>query len=70
MIQTLVSINLLNMYATALLGFLTIVTGILGFIGLGFGTIPNSRIVFVVLLLITIICFFWERKAKKKRYYD
>lgn len=70
MIQTLVSINPINMYATALLGFITLVTGILGFIGLGFGTIPNSRIAFVILLLITIVCFFWERRAKNKRYYD
>lgn len=58
------------MYLTTLLGFLTLVTGVLGFLGLGFGSIPLVQIFFYVLLAATIISFVIEIRSKRKKYYD
>ena len=58
------------MYLTSLFGFLAIVTGVLGYLGLGFGTMPELRIFFFIFLIITIVSFVFERRTKRKKYYD
>jgi len=58
------------MYISTLFGFLTLVSAVLGFLGTGFGAIPEMRIVFFILLAITVISFILERRRKEKKYYD
>lgn len=58
------------MYLTTLFGFLTLMSAVLGFLDLGFGTVPPMRVVFFVLLAVTVISFFLEWRKKDKKYYD
>ncbi len=58
------------MYLVPFLGILTIVTGVLGFIGLGYGSMPTFQIIFFIILAITIISFAMNRRKKRKKYYD
>lgn len=58
------------MYLTSFLGFLTLVSGVLGFIGLGFGSMNSIRIFFFIFLVGTLVSFFLAKSKKRRKYYD
>lgn len=56
---------------TIIFSFLTIVTAIIGFLGIGFGSIVPAKIAFFVFVLLAIFSYLKERpKAKSKNYYQ
>lgn len=48
--------------------FLTVVTAVLGFLGLGFGPIEPAKIMSYFLAALVIISFFIERRKKHRRH--
>ena len=54
---------------TTILLFLTIVTGVIGFLGLGFGPIEPAKMAFYVFSVILFFSFFIKRGKNRKRYY-
>ncbi len=58
------------MFWTIFLLFLTVVSAILGFLGLGFGQIEIAKMSFYVLLPLLLFAYFLERRKRRKNYFD
>ena len=61
-------LNFLTMFWTFIFFFLTLVTAILGFLGLGFGPIESAKIFFYILAAFSVISFIIERRNITKHY--
>lgn len=55
---------------TYLFLFLTVVTAVLGFLGIGFGVIEEALYFFYIFLPLSVLSYFLEARKKRKRYYD
>ncbi len=58
------------MYWSILILFFTIVTAVLGFLGLGEGPIEAAKIIFYILCFLLLISFVLEGRKKQRRFYE
>lgn len=54
------------MYCSIFILFLTVVTGIMGFLGLGFGPIETAQVAFYILMVVLVVSCILESPRKKR----
>lgn len=58
------------MFWTFIFLFLTIVTAIMGFLGIGYGVIEGAQVLFYIFSPLLVVSYLMEVRKKRRRYYD